>query len=97
MWNSDILLLTLCDSGRLQALDLLKAIFLKFPVELVESQAELFYLQVVLQVMNDSSKFCRAAAADAIKCLLGRVEGRCRDKLATLTLEWLRCDNSNLR
>jgi len=60
------------EEGRLSAIALVTAILEKLPVELLEAHAQLFFLPLVLQFVNDESKDCREALSDCLSRLLSR-------------------------
>jgi U3 small nucleolar RNA-associated protein 20 len=60
------------EEGRLSAIALTTAIIEKLPVELLEVHAQLFFLPLVLQFVNDDSKECRQALSDCLSRLLSR-------------------------
>eukprot|EP00803_Ostreobium_quekettii_P010225 evm.model.scf_622.2 EVM.evm.TU.scf_622.2 scf_622:22710-43215(-) len=85
------------EAGRLEVLSLLNAVVRKFPQEVLEAQAELFFLPLVTRLVNESSPACRSSVGDVVRKLLVRLDGRCRDKLTNLTLQWLHGEDSRLR
>lgn len=61
------------EEGRLSAVDLLSSAIQKFPLPILESHSQLFFLPLVLQLVNDDSKKCKEAVANCISLLLKRL------------------------
>ena len=60
------------EDGRLSAIELTASIINKFPPQILEERAQLFFLPLVLRLVNDDSQKCKDAVSDAIASLLKR-------------------------
>ncbi|KAL3917748.1 MAG: hypothetical protein SGILL_004566, partial [Bacillariaceae sp.] len=63
---------TLRQEGRLSGVALLLLVVEKLPQELLENHAQLLFLPLVMQLLNDDSKECRAKVSQCIVALLNR-------------------------
>ncbi len=61
------------EAGRLSAIGLATSLVEKFPAAALENYAQLFFLPLVLQLVNDDSNDCREAIAKCLCRLLKRV------------------------
>lgn len=61
------------EDGRLSAIDLLSSLIQKFPLPVLEEHAQLFFLPLVLSLVNDESKKCKESVADCISLILKRL------------------------
>eukprot|EP00985_Skeletonema_marinoi_P017590 scaffold9708_cov130-Skeletonema_marinoi.AAC.3 len=61
------------EEGRLSAIELLSSLIQKFPLPVLEEHAQLFFLPLVLSLVNDESKTCKEAVADCISLILKRL------------------------
>jgi len=61
------------EDGRISSLDLLSTGINKLPTPLLEQNAQLFFLPLVLQLVNDDSKKCRMVVAQCVSLLLKRL------------------------
>ena len=61
------------EEGRLSAIDLLSSLIQKFPLPVLEGHAQLFFLPLVLSLVNDESKKCKEVVADCISLMLKRL------------------------
>jgi len=61
------------EEGRLSAIDLLTSVIQKFPFPVLESNSQLFFLPLVLQMVNDDCKSCKEAVANCISVLIKRL------------------------
>lgn len=85
------------ETGRLQALQLLGMLMNKFPAELLEVQAEFFYLPLVVRLANDESKACREQIAEVLKTLMKRIGHSPGGKLIGITMRWLCSQDGKLK
>ena len=69
------------EEGRLSAIDLLSSLIQKFPLPVLEENAQLFFLPLVLSLVNDESKKCKEAVAESISAILSRL---CSDTVQSL-------------
>jgi U3 small nucleolar RNA-associated protein 20 len=74
--------------GRMSAIELTLAIIEKLPTSFLEEYAQLLFLPLVLQLVNDDSKECREAAAGCISRLLSRSPMHIVQALYDYTLRW---------
>lgn len=74
--------------GRLSSIGLVSAAVEKFPTELLDEHAQLFYLPLVLRLANDDSKLCREGAAKCLSRLLARVSTPVVLSMYEYTLRW---------
>jgi U3 small nucleolar RNA-associated protein 20 len=62
------------ESGRISAMELLRAIISKFDVRLIKEYSDLLFIALVMAIANDDSSKCRQMAAELIKSLFGRLD-----------------------
>ncbi|MEW5318207.1 MAG: hypothetical protein WDW38_009447 [Sanguina aurantia] len=77
------------ESGRLQVLDLLVQVISKFPLEVVQANADILLLPLVTRLVNDSSSPARTLVGAVLKSLLGKLLPQQLDDLAGYCREWL--------
>lgn len=58
--------------GRLQLLDVFQIIMEKFPVQLLDTYAELFFFTLFLRLVNDPSEKCRVKVALVLRKLISK-------------------------
>lgn len=58
--------------GRIAGINLFHTVIEKMPAELLAKQTRLFFLPLVLQMVNDESSKCREAVIKCLECLLKR-------------------------
>ena len=76
------------EEGRLSAIDLVTEIVEKLPVALLEEHAQLFFLPLVLQFVNDESKECREALSKCLCRLLNRAPMNVVQSFYDYTVRW---------
>ncbi|KXS20992.1 hypothetical protein M427DRAFT_499228 [Gonapodya prolifera JEL478] len=78
------------ESGRISVLEMLSAIFQKFPITILEEYSETVFLAVVLVVINDDSRECRRVASELCKKVLQRCfeAPHNAERLLTLAEKW---------
>ncbi|GAA5886649.1 hypothetical protein JCM16303_001398 [Sporobolomyces ruberrimus] len=76
------------DSGRLSVLELLSAILGKFATQLVQENADLFFVGLVMVIANDESTRCREMAAELVKILFNRIDTETRSTLVSMLHSW---------
>lgn len=69
-------------------IELLNTVVLKFPVEVIDDNAEFFFLPLILQVVNDQSAKCRTMIASLLKLLIGKVSPGKKASLIKFALKW---------
>lgn len=74
--------------GRMSAIGLVLSIIEKLPIPLLSDFSQLFFLPLVLQLVNDDSQECRELVAKCIGRLLTRSEGDSVQALYNYTLRW---------
>ncbi|GIL90429.1 hypothetical protein Vretifemale_18038, partial [Volvox reticuliferus] len=77
------------ESGRLQVLDMLEQVVAKFPVEVLQAQADVLLMPLVVRLVADTSAKARAAAGDILRALLVRLDTPQRDKAVDYCRAWL--------
>ncbi|KAI3823108.1 hypothetical protein L1987_04536 [Smallanthus sonchifolius] len=80
-------------TGREAVLDMLHAIILKFPRQVVNEQSETIFLLLVLCLANDPEKEVKTSTATAIQLLIGRVGSQ---TILKDTLVWYSGDQQGL-
>ena len=76
------------EEGRLSAIDLLSALIQKFPLPALEANAQLFFLPLVLSLVNDESKKCKEAVAGCISLMLKRLSTDTVQSLYSYVKRW---------
>lgn len=69
-------------------LEMLHAIIMKFPPQVVNEQSQTLFLQLVVCLVNDSEKKVRLMTGAAIKLLIGRVTPQSLHSILEYTLSW---------
>lgn len=85
------------ESGRVSALELVHAVILKLPIPLLEEYTNIFFLPLVLQLVNDESKECREIAAKCIVALLKRLSNQMLLSLHEYAERWSSVDGEGGR
>eukprot|EP00978_Attheya_sp_CCMP212_P026914 scaffold89414_cov49-Attheya_sp.AAC.2 len=80
------------EEGRLSALELLSTVIQKFPLEVLEEHTQLFFLPLVLQLVNDDSKQCREVVSGCLSDLLGRLSADTLQILYDYASRWFKPD-----
>ncbi|KAL7595784.1 hypothetical protein Lser_V15G29528 [Lactuca serriola] len=75
-------------TGREAVLEMLHAIIMKFPPQVVNEQSQTLFLQLVVCLVNDSEKKVRLMTGAAIKLLIGRVTPQSLHSILEYTLSW---------
>lgn len=76
------------ESGRESVLSLLAGIIDRFPEAIVNAQGEMFFLALVLRLVNDDSQSCKRMAATVVKGLFTRCSPVVTGRLFALTVRW---------
>ncbi len=76
------------DDGRISALGLLNAVINKLPLPLLEEYTQLFFLPLVLQLVNDESNKCRESVGLSISTLLSRLSKQVLHSLYEYAIRW---------
>lgn len=79
-------------NGRLAIMELLKALFQRFPEELLNKHVQYFFIPLVAQMVNDEFAENRSAASRAIEALYARVSKDNSDQLLQTALKWYEDD-----
>lgn len=74
--------------GRLSGIKLLSLVIEKLPQELLQTNAQHLFLPLVLQLVNDDSKDCRAEVSRCIKLLLKRSSTELLQTFQDYCLRW---------
>jgi len=76
------------DDGRLSAIELVCTLINKLPLPLLEEYCQLFFLPLVLQLVNDESKKCRESVGVSITALLSRLSISVLQSLYEYAIRW---------
>ncbi|KAF9975229.1 U3 snoRNP protein [Actinomortierella ambigua] len=76
------------ESGRQSVMEMMHAIIQKFADEILMDYAEMFFLALVMQLVNDDSSKCREMAGALIKALLLRMNRQKLDNAYLLLGKW---------
>ena len=76
------------ESGRLSVMELLNAVIQKFNDDLLDENADLLFVGLVMVLANDESAKCREKAAGLIKALLGRIGEQQKSSLMKHVHAW---------
>ena len=76
------------EEGRISAIGLVGALINKLPTPMIEEHSQLFFLPLVLQLVNDDSKKCREAVAESIGNLLKRLSFDTVQTLYEYVVRW---------
>ncbi|RIA94698.1 hypothetical protein C1645_709313 [Glomus cerebriforme] len=86
------------ESGRQSVMEMLNLMFTKFNEEILMEYAEMFFLSLVMSLVNDDSNKCREMAGALIKILLNRMdEIRLRNVYVLLNKWFEQNDKRNLQ
>jgi U3 small nucleolar RNA-associated protein 20 len=77
------------ESGRLQALEMLQQILVKFPPEVTAKLADVVYLPLVARLANETAPKARAQVCAAAKLLHQQLDTQANDTLAGYCRRWL--------
>ncbi|KAL6569638.1 hypothetical protein OROMI_014152 [Orobanche minor] len=83
-------------TGREAVLEMLHAIILKFPTNVVDEQSQTLFLHLVVSLANDDDSKVRTMAAAAMKCLIGHVNSHSCHSIFEYSLSWYRGGKQNL-
>ncbi|KAL5994511.1 hypothetical protein ACLOJK_024564 [Asimina triloba] len=75
-------------SGREAALEMIHVIIMKFPRSVVDSQAQTFFLHLVVCLANDSDNKVRSMVGTAIKLLIGHSSRHTLRPILQYSLSW---------
>lgn len=76
------------EDGRLSAIELIKAVVSKLPIPLLEEHVQMFYLPLILQLVNDESKACKENISECVKILLSRLSSQVLQSIYDYALRW---------
>ncbi|KAH9312456.1 hypothetical protein KI387_027491 [Taxus chinensis] len=82
--------------GREAVVEMLHVIVKKFPSNVVDEQAESFFLPLVTRLVNDSDNDIRAMVGYVLKELIGRVSQRPLQRMLTFSLLWYKGEKKQL-
>jgi len=77
------------ESGRESVMEMLHVIFSKFSDEILMEYAEMFFLALVMRLVNDESPKCREMAGTLIKILLVRMDSQRISNVYKLLDKWM--------
>lgn len=84
------------EDGRMSAIGLLSVVIEKLPSSLLEDQAQLFFLPLVLQLVNDESEKCREAVSKTISSIFQRVSMETLQTLYDYIVRWFSENQSGI-
>ena len=76
------------EEGRLSALELVRATLVKLPTPILEEHVQIFFLPLVLQLVNDNGKACREKTSECLSILLQRISVKILQSLYEYTTRW---------
>ena len=76
------------EGGRMSALELVHTVIQKLPIPLLEEYTQVFFLPLVLQLVNDESKLCRETVSNCIIALLTRLSNQVLLSLLEYAERW---------
>lgn len=82
------------EDGRVAAIEMLMALIGKVPTPVLDEQAQLFFLPLVLRLVQDGAPRVRGMAADALQSLLRHVSGDIYHLLLEYVMKWLEASNT---
>jgi U3 small nucleolar RNA-associated protein 20 len=77
------------ETGRESALQMLESVTIKFPEEVVEEYADLFFVSLIKQLVNGTSPLLRETASNCLQLLIGSVGTTKQDLLHSMAVCWL--------
>ncbi|KAL2242516.1 UNVERIFIED_CONTAM: Small subunit processome component 20, partial [Sesamum indicum] len=83
-------------TGREATLEMLHAIILKFPRNIIDAQSQTMFVHLVVSLANDDDSKVRSMTAAAIKCLIGHVNSHSLHSILEYSLSWYLGGNQNL-
>ncbi|KAL0433004.1 UNVERIFIED_CONTAM: Small subunit processome component 20 [Sesamum latifolium] len=83
-------------TGREAALEMLHAIILKFPRNIIDAQSQTMFVHLVVSLANDDDSKVRSMTAAAIKCLIGHVNTHSLHSILEYSLSWYLGGNHTL-
>ncbi|RHN69146.1 hypothetical protein MtrunA17_Chr3g0121561 [Medicago truncatula] len=83
-------------TGRESVLEMINAIIVKFPPNILDEQSQTFFLHLVVRLANDSDDIVRSMSGAAIKKLIGSVSPNSLDSILKYTLSWYLGDKQQL-
>ncbi|KAK4387987.1 hypothetical protein Sango_2405300 [Sesamum angolense] len=83
-------------TGREAALEMLHAIILKFPRNIIDALSQTMFVHLVVSLANDDDSKVRSMTAAAIKCLIGNVNTHSLHSILEYSLSWYLGGNHNL-
>eukprot|EP00210_Caulerpa_lentillifera_P001431 g1373.t1 len=78
------------EAGRLQALELVNQVLLKFPVEFLVEKSSLFYLPLVRRLSQESSSSIKEQVVSVMKTLLRKLNQKTVRSFIEMNLEWIK-------
>jgi U3 small nucleolar RNA-associated protein 20 len=76
------------DNGRQSVMELLSAVLSKFEISLVREYGDLFFIALVMVIVNDESAKCREMASELIKSLISRLDDSHRRIMVSHLHSW---------
>lgn len=84
-------------SGRESVLEILQQALFKFPPQIVHEFAQLIFLPLVTQLVNDDSASSRRLVGGTLQTLLKHTDAATHDKMQHMVAAWLKNDDWPLR
>lgn len=83
--------------GRLSAIRLVSMLLEQIPLELLDEEVQLFFLPLILQMVNDEAEECRNSVSKCLKRLIARVSANVALSLFEYIGRWHKGTNNSLR
>jgi len=77
------------ETGRESALTMLESVTIKFPAEIVEEYADLFFVSLIKQLVNGTSPLLRETASNCLQLLIDSVGPAKQDVLHSMAVCWM--------
>lgn len=84
-------------TGRVAVLDMLETVIKRFPVSIINEQAETFFVHLVLALANDHDNHVRYLIGIVLKHLIDRISPQTLESILSICLTWYLGENQQLR
>ena len=85
------------EEGRLAAIALFHSVIQKLPIQLLEKHSQLFFLPLVLQLVNDDSKKCKESLTGVVSLFLTRLSRDTVQNFFGYVTRWSDNDNMHMK
>ena len=85
------------EEGRLSAIGLFNSVIQKLPSQVLENHSQMFFLPLVLQLVNDDSKKCKESLTGTLSLLLTRLSIDTVQNFFGYTTRWSDEDNLHMK